>query len=129
MASRQKYLKREQALVVAIQLSLDTDGFKYSKWGGQQTCKPGDWLVDNAGDVYTVDDDTFVGSYRNESPGLYRKVSPVWVEQTDRDGTIETKEGVTHYHAGDYLVFNDVEGLDGYAVSATKFEAMYKFAE
>ena len=51
MAARQKYLKREQAAVAAIQLNLETDGFTYRKWGGEQTCKPGDWIVDNGGDV------------------------------------------------------------------------------
>ncbi|MDH3221102.1 MAG: hypothetical protein OEO19_16350 [Gammaproteobacteria bacterium] len=129
MASKQKYIKREQALVVAIRLSLDTNGFKYNKWGGKQTCKPGDWVVDNAGDVYTVDGDSFARTYRNVSPGLYRKISPVWAEQADCDGTITTKEGVTHYHAGDYIVFNEEEALDGYAVTAAKFEAIYKLVE
>ena len=40
-----------------------------------------------------------------------------------------TKEGVTHYRAGDYLVFNEEHGGDAYAVAAGKFEAMYRRAE
>jgi len=32
--------------------------------------------VNNEGDVYTVDRDTFARTYRAESPGLYRKVTP-----------------------------------------------------
>lgn len=79
--------------------------------------------------MYTVDRDTFASTYRAESPGLYRKVAPVWAELTDRDGTIKTKEGVTHYEAGAYLVFNDEDGNDGYAVEAPAFEAMYVPAE
>jgi hypothetical protein len=126
MAARRKYVKRAHTLVVAIQLDLDTDGFTYRKWGGVQACKPGDWIVNNAGDVYTVDRDTFARTYRAESPGLYRKVAPVWAEVADRDGSIRTKEGVTHYTAGAYLVFNDEEGQDGYAVTAASFEAMYE---
>ena len=129
MATRRKYMKRAWTQVVAIQLNLETGGFAYFKWGSEQTCKPGDWIVNNAGDVYTVDRDAFARTYRAESPGLYRKVTPVWAELADRDGSIKTKEGVTHYKAGAYLVFNDEEGQDGYAVTAPLFEAMYEPAE
>jgi len=79
--------------------------------------------------VYTVDRDTFARTYRAESPGLYRKVAPVWAELADRDGAIRTKEGVTHYQAGAYLVFNDEAGQDSYAVTALMFEAMYELAQ
>jgi hypothetical protein len=129
MATRRKYIKRVSNLVVAIQLDLDTAGFTYRKWGGAQTCKPGDWIVNNGGDVYTVDRDTFARTYHAESPGLYRKVAPVWAEVADHDGAINTKEGITHYKTGDYIVFNDEEGQDGYAVSAPSFEAMYDPAD
>lgn len=126
MAARRKYVKRTATLVVAVQLDLQTAGFTYWKWGGEQTCKPGDWIVNNGGDIYTVDGETFARTYRAASPGLYRKVAPVWAEVADRDGAIETKEGLTHYKAGDYLVFNDEQGRDGYAVKAPSFEAMYE---
>jgi hypothetical protein len=129
MGTRRKYAKRAGALVVAIPLDLDTRGFTYRKWGGEQICKAGDWIVNNGGDIYTVDRDTFARTYRAESPGLYRKVAPVWAEVADRDGAIQTKEGVTHYRAGDYLVFNDEQGQDGYAVTSASFEAMYESAE
>ena len=128
MSMRRKYTKRAGALVVAIPLDLDTDGFIYRKWGGEQKCKAGDWLVNNGGDIYTVDREVFARTYRAESPGLYRKTAPVWAEVADRDGAICTKEGVTHYRAGDYLVFNDEQGRDGYAVSAASFEEMYEAA-
>jgi hypothetical protein len=38
---------------------------------------------------------------------------------------VNTKEGATAYRAGDYLVSNNRDGSDGYAVSARKFEEMY----
>ena len=126
MAARRKFIKRANTLVVAVQLNLDTAGFTYRKWGGEQTCKPGDWLVNNGGDVYTVDRETFARTYRAADPGLYRKIAPVWAEVADHDGSIKTKEGITHYKAGDYLVFNDRKGRDGYAVTARSFKAMYK---
>ena len=125
MAGRRKYIKRAGTLVVAVQLDLQTSGFTYQKWGGEQTCKPGDWVVNNGGDVYTVDRATFARTYRAESQGLYQKVAPVWAKVAERDGAIKTKEGVTHYTAGDYLVFNDEDGQDGYAIKAASFEAMY----
>ncbi len=129
MAKRRKYIKRAGTEVVAVQLDLDTDGFTYRKWGGEQTCKPGDWIVNNGGDYYTVDRETFARTYLLERPGLYRKVAPVWAELAESDGAIKTKEGVTSYKAGDYIVFNDETGKDGYAVSASSFETMYEPAE
>ena len=57
--------------VVAVQLDLDTDGFTYFKWGAEQQCKRGDWLVDNEGDIYTVDGEVFSKTYRNAGPGTY----------------------------------------------------------
>jgi hypothetical protein len=56
---------------------------------------------------------------------MWRKVAPVWAERAARDGAMPTKEGTTHYRAGDWLVFNDAEGRDGYAVSAATFERLY----
>lgn len=126
MTDRRKYLKKATSLVVAVRLDLDTRGFTYEKWGGTQTCKPGDWLVDNNGDVYTIDAEVFARTYRAESPGLYGKVTPVWAEKATRDGYVETLEGVTHYAAGDYIVYNDPDGRDAYAMTAQSFEAMYE---
>lgn len=114
---------------MAVQLDLDTDGFSYRKWGGLQTCKPGDWIVNNGGDVYTVDRETFARTYSAVGQGLYRKIAPVWAEIAGSDGAIRTKEGMTHYKAGSYLVFNDPEGADAYAVAAKTFESMYEPAD
>jgi hypothetical protein len=126
MAERRKYRKNATQFVVAVQLDLTTDGFSYEKWGGTQTCKAGDWLVNNGGDVYTVDQDTFARTYRSTSPGLYVKTTPVWAEVAELAGKIQTKEGVTHYDAGAYIVFNEEDGGDGYAVEADSFEQMYE---
>ncbi len=71
VADRRKYLKRQGQHVVAVQLDLEMDGFTYQKWGGTQTCKAGDWLVNNDGDVYTIDRDTFARTYQAMSPGMY----------------------------------------------------------
>ncbi len=126
MTERREYLKKATSTVVAVRLDLETDGFTYEKWGGTQTCKPGDWLVDNDGDVYTVDAAVFARTYRPVSPGLWRKVTPVWAEKAEHDGYVETLEGVTHYEAGDYIVYNDPGGTDAYAMRADSFEAMYE---
>jgi len=129
VAKLRKYLKKTTSQVVAIQLDLETDGFTYQKWGSTQTCKAGDWIVNNGGDVYTVDRDTFARTYRAVSPGIYEKVAPVWAEVAAQPGQIATKEGVTHYKAGAYLVYNEADGKDGYAVEAEAFEKMYEPAE
>ena len=38
---------------------------------------------------------------------------------------MKTKEGATRYEAGDYLVSNNSDGTDQYAIEAAKFETMY----
>jgi len=55
MDNLKRYCRRAATPVVAIQLSLDTDGMTYQKWGNQQHAKRDDWLVSRAGDVYTID--------------------------------------------------------------------------
>jgi hypothetical protein len=125
MSRRLKYVKRPSQTVLAVQIALDTRGFRYRKWGAIQTCHRGDWLVDNGGDVYTVNGKTFARTYRRKAPGRYLKVTPVWAEIAAKAGSVRTQEGISHYRAGDYLVFNDKSGRDGYTVGARKFRKMY----
>ena len=129
MSNRHRYLKRAAEFVVAVQVDLDMDGFTYQKWGGAQRCNRGDWLVNNNGDLYTVDRDTFARTYRSSGPGTYVKAMPVWAEVTSTAGAIRTKEGITHYRSGDYLVYNDADGGDGYAVEKEEFERMYELMD
>ena len=130
MSERRKYIKKANRSVVAIRLALETEGFTYEKWGGTQRCRAGDWLVDNEGDIYTVNADTFARTYRaTENAGQYVKVTPIWAEVAGESGSVKTNEGVTHYEAGDYLVFNEEEGGDPYAVSAAKFASLYRPAD
>ena len=123
---RYRYVKRMAEFVVAVQLDLVTDGFTYDKWGGTQRCKRGDWLVNNAGDTYTVDRETFARTYRQRAPGQYTKVTAVWAEVAATAGVVQTREGSTHYAAGDYLVYNENKGGDVYAVAREVFERMYE---
>ncbi len=129
MGSRKRYRKRAHQYVVAVQLTLDTDGFVYRKWGAEQRCNPGDWLVDNGGDIYTVDKKVFADTYEQIDPGRYKKTTPIWAEPASEPGVVETKEGHSHYQAGDYLVSNNEDGTDAYCISADKFEAMYELDE
>jgi hypothetical protein len=129
MNNRRKYVKRATELVVAVQVDLDVDGFTYKKWGAMQRCKRGDWLVNNNGDVYTVDGDTFARTYRASGPGRYVKATPVWAEVAGTAGEIRTKEGLTNYSPGDYLVYNEADGGDGYAVESAEFDRMYELVD
>ena len=63
------------------------------------------------------------------SPGQYEKNASVWAEQATQSGNIQTKEGSTAYSAGDYLVFNDSERKDGYAMKESKFRDLYESVE
>jgi hypothetical protein len=126
MEPLQRYRRRPEASVIAVQVDLELDAFTYRKWGAEQTCQRGDWLVDNAGDVYTVDGNVFARTYRRLSPGVYLKTTPVWARVAAQDGAIATKEGRSHYKAGDYLVFNNADGTDGYCMPAEKFSSLYE---
>jgi hypothetical protein len=124
-AARRRYVRRPDRPVTAVRLMLDTDELAYRKWGGEQRAKPGDWIVDNDGDVYTVDAAVFATTYRQTGPGTFVKTTPIWAEKVQSAGSVSTKEGVTHYQAGDYLVSNHGDQSDRYAMSAAKFEALY----
>ena len=126
---RQRYVRRPDRSVAAVRLALETDGLVYRKWGGEQRAKPGDWIVDNDGDVYTVDAAVFERTYRRIGPGAYVKTTPVWAEQAQEAGSVSTKEGATAYQSGDYLVSNDADGSDEYAVEKEKFESLYELAD
>jgi hypothetical protein len=128
-SNRRRYLRRPDHPVVAVRLALETDGLVYRKWGDEQHAKPGDWIVDNEGDIYTVDADVFAHTYRQTGPGTYVKTTPVWAEHAPQAGSVKTKEGVTHYEAGDYVVSNNSDGSDAYAMSAATFESLYTPAD
>lgn len=126
MTARRRYRPKPDHLVAAVQLKFDTEGFTFRKWGGEQRCKRDDWIVDNDGEFHTVDAEVFARTYREVSRGAYRKVTPVWAEIADADGQVKTKEGSTQVKKGDYLVFNNEDGSDGYATVAQTFEANYE---
>lgn len=129
MTKRLKYRKKKSQAVTAIRLDLETTGLKYTKWGGEQSAKRGDWLVDNNGEVYTVDSKTFARTYLRVDPGRYVKKTPVWAEVATAPGSVRTKEGATRYKRGDYIVYNERNGGDAYAMTARQFKAMYERAQ
>lgn len=129
MGKRKRYKKRADQYIVAVQLDLDTAGFTYRKWGAEQRCKRGDWIVDNGGDIYSIDAEVFAKTYRKTGDGTYVKTTPIWAEKATEDGSVATKEGESHYKSGDYLVYNNEDGTDAYCISAAKFESMYELDE
>lgn len=123
---RWPYRKRVEKPVVAVQLNLETSGFHYRKWGGEQVCRPGDWIVNSDGRTYTVTAESFARTYRQVAPGLYDKHSTIWARVARSAGHVRTQEGKTDYVAGDYLVWNDPDGHDAYAIDRDTFEALYE---
>jgi len=124
--NQKKFRKRKNQVVLAVQIDLVTDGFTYHKWGSDQSCLAGDWLVNNSGDCYTINKETFAETYKEIAPGQYEKSAAVWASKATTSGKVKTNEGYTDYVAGDYLVSNQSDGSDSYAVSAEKFEEMYE---
>lgn len=126
MSVRKQYRKRPELPVIAVALDIDIEEMHYRKWGHQQTAKRGDWLVDNDGDIYTVENQYFQDHYRKIKPGQYEKVGEIWAVEAEEPGSIPTKEGSTDYNAGDYLVYDSAEGGNGYAVGRARFKRMYE---
>ena len=123
---RKRYRRKPDQAVTAVRLALDCDGLTYRKWGDTQRAMPGDWVIDNGGDVYSVAADTFARTYREVSPGRWVKSAPVWAERATHAGSVTTQEGRTHYQTGDWLVSNQEDGGDAYAMGAAKFEQLYE---
>ncbi len=123
---RQRYRRKPDQAVTAIRLQLEFDGFTYRKWGAQQRALAGDWLVEQDGAVHTVADDSFARTYRAVGPGRWLKTTPVWAEAAAQAGSVATKEGRTHFKVGDWLVFNEADGGDSYAIAADKFQQLYE---
>ena len=121
-----RYRKHAAHFVTAVRLDLDTDGFTYRKWGATQKCKRGDWLVNSDGETYTVDAESFARTYTQQGPGVYIKSAVVYAEARATAGAIRTKEGVSHYEAGDYVVYNEPGAVDGYTVARDVFEREYQ---
>jgi len=116
MTETRRYRPRPDRPVAAVQLNLETEGLRYRKWGDEQFARAGDWLVDNDGDVYTVAAATFARTYRAVGRGAYVKTTCVWARRAEAAGRIGTQEGSTGYEAGDYLVSNNEDGSDAWAI-------------
>ena len=82
--------------------------------------------MNNQGETYTVDAASFERTYRMVTPGVYEKFAPVWAERVTAAGSISTKEGATAYQPGDWLVYNNADRIDGYAMTAAKFNELYE---
>lgn len=132
------YRRRDNTPVTGIPLDLiakpdNQTGdplFTYHRWDNPQTAKTGDWLIKNADEIYTVDRETFENTYcPTDTDGQYIKTSKVWAKRATEPSTIQTREGSTRYDAGDWLVYNDPRGQDGYAISADRFLELYESEE
>lgn len=126
MSQLKRYKRRENTTVTAVKIDLGTDGFQYQKWGGVQIARRGDWLVDNMGDVYTIDGQVFEDTYSEVSPGRYKRNSFVWAEEAKIDGRVKSTSGFTYYYAGDMIAYNSEEKTDGWAMEKERFFKLYR---
>jgi hypothetical protein len=69
MSQSKRYRRKPGAEVTAVRLDLETEGFRYFKWGAWQQCQAGDWVVCNRGDTYTVTADSFAATYSGAPVG------------------------------------------------------------
>lgn len=109
----------------AVKLDLEMMPLVYTKWGGTQVAKAGDWVVNKNGETYTVNGESFAKTYREISAGVYVKIVNVYAMRATDPGYINTKEGQSQFKKGDWLVYNSPNGTDGYCIANDKFIAMY----
>lgn len=126
MTDLKPYRRRQDTTVTAVQIDLETEGFTYEKWGDKQVAQAGDWLLNNNGNVYTVDAQVFEETYQEVSPGQYAKTSSVWARKAVADGQVQSTSGFTAYTAGDMIVFNTTDGTDGWAMDSQEFQRLYE---
>ncbi|SMX29505.1 hypothetical protein TRP8649_03641 [Pelagimonas phthalicica] len=129
MPTLKRYRRREMTTVIAVQIALDTEGFSYKKWGDVQVARAGDWLVNNNGNAYTIDREIFEKTYSQVSDGVYEKTGLVWAERAQKAGKVRSTSGFTNYHAGDFVVFNDEDRTDGWAMREEEFKRLYELNE
>lgn len=118
------YRKKATHTVFAIQASIKGNIY-YEKWDHNQKATEGDYLVDNEGDVYTVEKVTFESTYTEVGDHRYAKTALVKAEQATESGKIRTLEGLSSHNAGDYIVHNPRQG-DVYVVPQNEFESVYE---
>lgn len=124
-----KYQGKNPVIASAVKIDLETEGLSYTKWGGPQYGKQGDWLVCKLGDTYTIDVDSFDATYKKVGVGQYVKVAPVWAYEAMENGSVSTKEGDSQYSKGSYIVSNDPNFNDAYPIGGEKFLRMYEVCE
>ena len=129
MRALKRYRRRERTAIIAVQIALDTEGFTYKKWGDLQVARSGDWLVNNNGNVYTIDSEVFERTYTEVSDGVYEKTAAIWAEKAQAAGKVRSTSGFTNYRAGDFVLFNDEDRADGWAMSEKEFGRLYELDE
>ena len=122
MGERQRYRRRPGQPVVAVQLRLDTEGFRYQKWGDEQRCKANDWLVDNDGEVYTVDADSFARSYTVQGQGTYVKTGKVYWSK-DQENLFGLQEGEFSGTFREFLSFIHPDDIERYETAQAGWTA------
>lgn len=119
---------RKTGTIFAVRMDLDMDPLHYRRWGGEQTAKPGDWLVLSNGDTYTIDAAEFTKTYDRDpgKAGIFRKTAVTYAYEAIQGGKIFTLEGASDFEAGDYICASNPEMKDAYPVSRETFEATYE---
>jgi hypothetical protein len=76
---------RTTAFVTAVQLDLDTEGFRYNKWGGG---KYANVAIGSSTTTVTstVSQEAFAKTHQLISPGVYLKTASVWAEVAEMQG-------------------------------------------
>lgn len=115
------YLPIEQP-IPARQL---TEPFHWSSAKGDALIgQPGDWLVEDGAQKWTVADAVFRETYEQVDNGTYAKRAPVFARMVSGNVTLVTLEGNIALSPGDWLVCN-LNG-DCWGMTAVQFASKYR---
>ncbi|MGQ7787939.1 PGDYG domain-containing protein [Nesterenkonia sp. K-15-9-6] len=92
--------------------------------GAVMEAKPGDWIVDDDGQQWSVDAEVFAETYEAVSEGRYRKTGEVRARQIAQPTSLETLEGSDQLDAGDWVVQN--ASGECWGVSDARFRRRYQ---
>lgn len=98
-----------------------------TKHGSLLSAQPGDWLLKEGGQEWTVARNIFEKTYTACGEGEYVKSAPIRAVKLDAPAVISTLEGESEAKEGDYLASNP-EG-DIWPIPAEEFERVYRPVE
>ena len=94
-----------------------------SRSGSVLRGQPGDWVLFDGDDEWTITDEAFTASYHQRPDGDWEKRSTIRAVQLDGAVEVDTPEGASRAEAGDWLATS--LGAGAWPIAANAFTRRY----